>query len=160
MTARTGIGFDVHTMVKGRPLVLGGVTIPSERGPMGHSDGDVLTHAIIDAMLGAAGLGDIGTFFPSSDASYSGVASTELLQTTVSLLRDDGWQTKYVDATIVIERPKLNSFLGHIKQTISDSLALDARLVNVKATTTDGMGFTGRGEGISALSVATVEAIH
>ena len=157
MTARTGIGMDVHPLVEGRPLVLGGVTVPFARGLDGHSDGDVLVHAVIDAMLGGAGLGDIGTHFPSSDSKTKGIASSELLRQTVGTLADGGWQTLYVDATILAERPVLRPYMAQIKQSLAAFLRLDADSVNVKATTSDRLGFIGRGEGIAALAVATVD---
>lgn len=157
MTARTGIGIDVHPLVEGRPLVLGGVTVPFARGLDGHSDGDVLVHAVIDAMLGGAGLGDIGTHFPSSDRETKGIASSVLLTRTVDALADSGWQTLYVDATILAERPVLRPYMAQIKQSLAALLRLDAGSVNVKATTSDGLGSIGRGEGIAALAVATVD---
>ncbi len=157
MTARTGIGIDVHPLVEGRPLILGGVTVPFARGLDGHSDGDVLIHAVIDAMLGGAGLGDIGTHFPSSDSKTKGIASSELLIRTVDTLAGSGWQTLYVDATIVAERPVLRPHMAQIKQSLAALLRLDADSVNVKATTSDGLGSIGRGEGIAALSIATVD---
>ena len=159
MTSRSGIGIDVHPLVKDRPLVLGGVTIPFQLGLLGHSDGDVLIHAVIDALLGGAGLGDIGTHFPSGDSQYQGIASTELLRRTIELLGPHRWQTRYVDATILAERPVLRPFMPLIKQTLAASLGLDPESVNLKATTTDGLGFIGRGEGIGALAVATLEPI-
>ena len=157
MTSRSGIGYDVHPLVDERPLVLGGVTVPFEKGLAGHSDGDVLTHAVIDALLGGAGLGDIGTHFPSSHDRYRGAASTGLLRETVGLLAASGWRTAYVDATILAERPVLSPFVSRIKQSLAASLEVEPHQVNIKATTTDGLGFTGRGEGIAALAVATVE---
>jgi len=157
VTARTGIGIDVHPLVEGRPLVLGGVTVPFARGLDGHSDGDVLIHAVIDSMLGGAGLGDIGTHFPSSDSKTKGIASAELLKRTVDTLADSGWQTLYVDATILAERPVLRPCMAQIKQSLAALLRLDADSVNVKATTSDGLGFIGRGEGIAALAIATVD---
>ncbi len=157
MTARTGIGIDVHPLVEGRPLVLGGVTVPFARGLDGHSDGDVLVHAVIDAMLGGAGLEDIGTHFPSSDRETKGIASSVLLTRTVDTLADSGWQTLYVDATIVAERPVLRPHMAQIKQSLAALLRLDADSVNVKATTSDGLGSIGRGEGIAALAIATVD---
>ncbi|MCI0438472.1 MAG: 2-C-methyl-D-erythritol 2,4-cyclodiphosphate synthase [Chloroflexi bacterium] len=157
MSSRSGLGFDVHPLVEGRPLVLGGVTVPFEKGLSGHSDGDVLTHAIIDALLGAAGLDDIGTHFPSSDERYRGIASTLLLRETVEILTRHRWHATYVDATIIAERPVLRPFMGHIKQTLSAALGLDASSVNLKAKTTDRLGFIGRGEGIASMAIATVE---
>ena len=158
MTTRSGIGFDVHPLVEARPFVLGGVAIPFERGLSGHSDGDVLVHAVIDALLGGAGLGDIGTHFPSSDPRYEGVASTALLRQTLTLLEQSGWRPTYVDATILAERPVLKPFTEQIKQGLAASMDLDVGLVNIKAKTTDGLGFLGRGEGAAALAIATLES--
>ena len=160
MTVRTGIGFDVHPLVAGRPLVLGGVTIPHFSGLKGHSDGDTLTHAVIDAALGGAGLGDIGAHFPSSDASYEGIDSLVLLERTRDLIAASGWRVTYVDATIIVEEPKLSSFLMLMASNLSARLDLEPNSVNVKAKTTDGLGFTGRREGISALAVATLESVE
>ena len=157
MSTRSGIGFDVHPLVERLPLTLGGVSVPFERGLSGHSDGDVLTHAIIDALLGGAGLGDMGVHFPSSDPQYEGVASTLLLDQTVHLLTANGWQATYVDATILAERPALSPFMDQIKQSLAMHLDFDFRLLNIKAKTTDGLGFLGRGEGIAALSIVTLE---
>ena len=159
MTPRSGIGVDVHPLVSGRPLVLGGVTIPFEKGVAGHSDGDVLIHAVIDALLGGAGLGDIGTHFPSSDSQYEGIASARLLGLTLDLLSRHGWRPLYVDATILAERPALRPFMDRMRQALATSLGLDLPNVNLKATTTDGLGFVGRGEGIGSLAVATVEEL-
>lgn len=157
MISRSGIGIDVHPLVEGRPLILGGVTIPFEKGADGHSDGDVLIHAVIDAMLGGAALGDIGTHFPSSDDRFKGIASTILLGETVELLARHHWRTIFVDATILAERPVLNPFMSRIRQSLSNSLGLNIDSVNVKATTTDHLGFIGRGEGICSMAIATVE---
>ena len=160
MKARTGIGFDAHPLVEGSPLVLGGITVPFDRGLAGHSDGDVLSHAVIDALLGAAGLGDIGDHFPSGDPAYRGIASVKLLERTARLLGDHSWQATYVDATIVAQRPVLKPFITQIGRGVAVSLGLGEDMVSVKATTTDHMGFTGRGEGIAALAVATVEPVQ
>ncbi len=160
MTVRTGIGFDVHPLVSGRPLVLGGVTVPHFSGLKGHSDGDTLTHAVIDALLGGAGLGDIGTHFPSSDTSYEGVDSLVLLERTKDLIAASGWRVTYVDATIIAEEPKLSPFVTRMAKNLSANLGLEASSVNVKAKTTDGLGFTGRREGIAALAVATLESVE
>ncbi len=157
MKARTGIGLDAHPLVEARPLVLGGVTVPFDRGLDGHSDGDVLSHAVIDALLGAAGLGDIGGHFPSGDPALRGIASVRLLERTARLLGDHSWQATYVDATIVAQQPVLKPYVPEIRRGIAASLGLGEEMVSVKATTTDHMGFTGRGEGIAALAVATVE---
>ena len=139
-------------------MIVGGVEVPSDRGPLGHSDGDVLAHAIIDALLGGAGLGDIGAHFPPGDERFRGAASTDLLRTTVELLSDRGCRATYVDATVILERPVLRPYVDRIALSIAGCLGLDREMVNVKATTTDGLGFTGRGEGISAIAAATVEA--
>ena len=157
MTSRAGIGFDVHPLAKGRPLVLGGVTVPFEKGLAGHSDADVLVHAVIDALLGGAGLGDIGTHFPSSDERYRDADSTGLLRRTVEMLEENGWLASYVDATILAERPVLGPFMGQIRQGLAGSLGVDVDQVNVKAKTADSLGTIGRGEGIAALAVATIE---
>ncbi|MYD51947.1 MAG: 2-C-methyl-D-erythritol 2,4-cyclodiphosphate synthase [Dehalococcoidia bacterium] len=160
MTVRTGIGFDVHPLVAGRPLVLGGVTIPHFSGLKGHSDGDTLAHAVIDAALGGAGLGDIGTHFPSSEVRYEGVDSMVLLAHTCDLLTSAGWRVTYLDATIIAEEPKLSPYVTRMANNLSVRLGLDANSVNVKAKTTDGLGFTGRREGIAALAVATLESVE
>lgn len=159
MAIRSGIGFDVHPMVEGRPLILGGVLVPFAKGLDGHSDGDVLTHAVIDALLGGGGLGDIGTHFPSSNPKFMGVASTTLLEETVRLVATNGWQPSYVDATVLAENPPLTVFIEQIKHSFSTHLNIDARLINIKAKTTDGLGFLGRGEGIGAMSIVTLESI-
>ena len=158
MTTRSGIGFDVHPLVEARPLVLGGVTIPFEKGLAGHSDGDVLAHAIIDALLGGAGLGDIGVHFPSSDPALAGIAGPELLGRTVLLLAESGWRATYVDATIMAERPVLGPFMDQMRRGLAASLDAGGDAINLKATTTDGLGLVGRGEGIAAMAVATLEA--
>lgn len=157
MTVRSGIGVDAHPLVAGRPLVLGGVNIPFESGLAGHSDGDVLIHAVIDALLGAAAMGDIGDHFPAADPDLKGIASTILLARTADLLAAGKWRATYVDATIIAERPPLKPYLGRMKRAIADTLGLSEAEVNLKATTTDGLGFVGRGEGISALAVATAQ---
>ena len=157
MTVRSGIGVDAHPLMDGRPLVLGGVDVPFDKGLAGHSDGDVLIHAVIDALLGSAGMGDIGDHFPSADPGLKGIASTVLLARTVELLAAGKWRATYVDATIIAERPPLKPYLGHMKRSIADTLGLSEAEVNLKATTTDGLGFAGRGEGISAIAVATTQ---
>ena len=157
MTTRSGIGFDVHPLVKGRPLFLGGIEIPYERGLAGHSDGDGLIHAVIDAILGAAALGDIGTHFPPGDDRFKGIASTELLFQTLAVVEQTDWRVTFVDATILAERPILAPYMSDIRRSLAAALQLPADGVNVKATTTDGLGFLGRGEGIGTLAIATVE---
>ena len=156
---RVGTGYDVHALVEGRPLVLGGVTVPHDRGLAGSSDGDVVAHAIIDALLGAAALGDIGTHFPSDDPRYTDADSLSLLADVARLLRESGWRVANLDATIVAERPPVASHIPRMRQNIAAALQVAVDSVSIKATTTDGLGLTGRGEGIAAHAVATIEAI-
>jgi 2-C-methyl-D-erythritol 2,4-cyclodiphosphate synthase len=156
VTTTTGIGWDSHRLVPGRPLVLGGVTIPHPEGLAGHSDADVLTHAVIDALLGAAGLGDIGGHFPDTDPRYAGADSLGLLRTVLAAVGEAGWAVVHVDATVVMERPKLAPHRDAIRETLAGVLGLEPRRVNVKASTGEGMGFVGRGEGVAALAVATL----
>ena len=153
---RFGIGIDSHALAAGRPLVLGGVEIPYERGLAGHSDADVLTHAVIDALLGAAGLGDIGLLYPDTDAAYAGADSLALLADVLERLRAAGWAPAQVDTTVMMERPKLSRHRDAIRARLAGALGLREGDVNVKATTGEGMGFVGRGEGVAALAVATV----
>ena len=153
----TGLGYDCHRFVEGRRLVLGGVTIPHDHGLLGHSDADVLTHAIIDALLGAAGLGDIGQHFPDTDERYRDADSLELLRTTARLLRDAGASVIHVDATVILEHPKLASFRDAIGSALAEALGVEPAQLNVKATRGEGMGFVGRQEGAAALAVATIE---
>ena len=157
MTA--GIGYDCHQLVAGRPLIIGGVTIDHDRGLDGHSDADVLTHAIIDAMLGAAGLGDIGEHFPDTDARYKGADSLALLAATITLLQEAGLRTAHVDATVIMERPKLGPHKLAIRERLAMALGLEPGHVNVKATRGEGMGFVGREEGVATLAVVTVESL-
>ena len=152
----TGIGYDCHRFAEERPLVLGGITIDHDRGLEGHSDADVLTHAIIDAMLGACALGDIGQHFPDTDPRYRGADSIELLRATVALLAESGFQTEHVDATVVIERPKLAPVRDAMRARLAEGLGLGIEHVSVKATRGEGMGFVGREEGAAALAIATV----
>jgi|TARA_B100000315_G_scaffold237225_1_gene253770 2-C-methyl-D-erythritol 2,4-cyclodiphosphate synthase len=160
VTTRFGLGVDVHPLVDGRNLVLGGVAIPHDKGLAGHSDGDVLTHAVIDAVLGAAGLGDIGLHFPSDDQQYEGAVSVGLLTQTVAIIAEANWRVEYVDATIIAERPILRPHIADIESSLADALRTTTDSVNVKATTTDGLGFTGRGEGIAGMAVATLSNIR
>jgi 2-C-methyl-D-erythritol 2,4-cyclodiphosphate synthase len=153
---RVGIGYDVHRLAEGRPLILGGVEIDHERGLAGHSDADVLTHAVIDALLGAAALGDIGEHFPDTDPRYAGADSIELLTATVQLLASSGLEPANVDATVVIEKPKLSPHKEAIRARLAGALGLATSAVSVKATTGEGMGFVGRGEGVAALAIASV----
>ena len=156
MTDRVGIGYDVHRLAAGRPLILGGVQIAHELGLEGHSDADVLTHAVIDALLGAGALGDIGEHFPDTDAAYAGADSIGLLEATVALLAENGMRPVNVDATVVVERPKLAPHRPAIRARLAEALKLDQAAVSVKATRGEGMGFVGREEGVAALAVALV----
>jgi 2-C-methyl-D-erythritol 2,4-cyclodiphosphate synthase len=155
----TGIGYDCHRLVAGRRLILGGVELEHARGLAGHSDADVLTHAIIDAMLGACALGDIGEHFPDTDPRYRDADSIELLRATVVLLRDAGFAVAHVDATVVLERPKLAPARDAMRARLAAALELDVGHVSVKATRGEGMGYVGREEGVAALAVATVRAV-
>jgi 2-C-methyl-D-erythritol 2,4-cyclodiphosphate synthase len=156
MSTTTGIGYDCHRLVSGRPLVIGGVRIEHDRGLEGHSDADVLTHAIIDAMLGACALGDIGEHFPDTDPRYQDANSLELLKATVKLLGEAGFGVRHVDATVVLEQPKLSPVRAQIRAKLAEALSLEPAHVSVKATRGEGMGWVGRGEGVAALAVATV----
>jgi 2-C-methyl-D-erythritol 2,4-cyclodiphosphate synthase len=153
---RTGLGLDTHAFAAGRPLILGGVDIPHDQGLAGHSDADVLTHAVIDALLGAAGLGDIGQHFPDTDPQFKDADSMRLLRTVVAELGERGLAIGNVDATVMLERPKLAPHREAIRAALADALGLPADAVNVKATTGEAMGFVGRGEGAAAMAVATV----
>jgi 2-C-methyl-D-erythritol 2,4-cyclodiphosphate synthase len=154
---RTGTGYDVHRLVEGRKLVIGGVDIPSERGLLGHSDADVLLHAICDALLGAAGLGDIGRHFPDTAPKYKGISSLSLLAEVHRLLTEGGFRVNNIDATIVAEQPKMAAYIPAMVANIATTVKADRSAVNVKATTTEGLGFAGRGEGIAAYAVCTIE---
>ena len=151
---RIGIGYDVHRLVEGRPLILGGVTIPSEVGLLGHSDADVLTHALIDALLGAAALGDIGQHFPDTDEAWRGADSLALLRAVVSKVGEAGWGVGNVDAVVVLQRPKLRPYVGAMRARLAEALEVEVDAVSVKATTGEGMGFVGREEGAAAHAVA------
>jgi len=150
---KAGTGFDVHALVEGRPLVLGGITLPYEKGLMGHSDADVLTHAIMDALLGAAGLGDIGRHFPDTDQAYKGISSITLLKKVVALLDEKGLQLANLDATIIAERPKMAPFHDAMIQKLANALECDKEQINIKATTTEKLGIPGREEGIAAEAI-------
>jgi 2-C-methyl-D-erythritol 2,4-cyclodiphosphate synthase len=156
---RTGLGYDSHRLAAGRPLVLGGVEIASDVGLDGHSDADVLTHAVIDAVLGAAGLGDIGQHFPDTDPQFAGADSIELLRTVVGRVVREGMRIGNVDATVVIERPKLAPHRRAMEARLAGALGVGEGAVNVKATTGELVGFVGRGEGAAALAVATLEVL-
>jgi 2-C-methyl-D-erythritol 2,4-cyclodiphosphate synthase len=156
MSVRTGIGWDSHKLVDGRPLILGGVTIPYDKGLLGHSDADVLTHAIIDALLGAASLDDIGALFPDTDAAYEDADSLALLRDVVGRVGGAGLAIEHVDSTVIMERPKLSPHRAAIRAALAQALGVDPGQVNVKASTGEGLGFVGRGEGVAALAVATL----
>ena len=156
MQFRVGTGFDVHALVENRPLILAGVRIPYEKGLLGHSDADVALHALMDALLGAAGKGDIGKHFPDTDAEYEGADSRRLLRVVVEMLRKDGWQVNNADVTIIAQRPKLAPFIAAMRELVANDLGIGKDAVNVKATTTEKLGFTGRGEGIAAEAVASI----
>lgn len=153
---RIGHGYDVHRLTAGRPLILGGVTVPSGVGLDGHSDADVLTHAIIDALLGAAALGDIGSHFPDTDAEWKGADSIALLRTVVARLADAGFRIGNVDATVCLQLPKLRPHIDAMRDTLAAALSIDVDRMSVKATTGEGMGFVGTGEGASAHAVALI----
>ncbi len=156
---RVGIGYDVHAFAPpeaGRPLMLGGVAIPHDRGLAGHSDADVLLHAVVDALLGAAALGDIGTYFPSSDARWQGASSTDFLAQTVALLAGAGWRIENVDATVVMETPRLGPHVAAIRAALAVTLNVAVECVSVKGKTTDRLGFTGRAEGVACYAVALI----
>ena len=156
---RFGMGYDVHRLVEGRKLILGGVDVPYEKGLLGHSDADVLLHAVSDAILGAAALGDIGTHFPDRDERFKGADSGKLLEEVVRLVRAEGYAIGNVDATIVAQAPKLLPHIPRMRENIARMLGVAVRDVNVKATTEERLGFTGRGEGMSAYAVAGIERI-
>jgi 2-C-methyl-D-erythritol 2,4-cyclodiphosphate synthase len=160
MAFRVGTGYDVHAFAPaeaGRPFIIGGVAIPHDRGLAGHSDADVLIHALVDALLGAAALGDIGTHFPSSDARWHDVPSTAFLTYTVDLLRRHGWRVVNADATVVAEQPRLSLHIAAMRDHLARALGLDVSQVSVKSKTTDGLGFIGRQEGIACHAVALIE---
>ena len=154
---RIGHGYDVHRLVEGRRLILGGVEIPWEKGLLGHSDADVLTHALMDALLGAAALGDIGQLFPDKDPAYEGADSIGLLREVARILRENGWQPGNVDITVIAQRPKLAPHIPAMRRILAEAMGIDLSQVSVKATTEEGLGFTGTGEGIAAHAVALVE---
>ena len=156
---RTGMGVDSHRFAAGRPLILGGIDIPHEEGLAGHSDADVLTHAVIDALLGAAGMGDIGQHFPDTDPSFKDADSLELLRTVMVFLEQLDFRVLHVDMTVMMERPKLSPYRETIRASLADAIGVDSSHVNVKATTGEGMGFVGRGEGVAAMAIATVERV-
>jgi 2-C-methyl-D-erythritol 2,4-cyclodiphosphate synthase len=155
---RIGIGYDSHRLVGGRKLILGGVDIPFEKGLQGHSDADVLCHAIIDSLLGALGLGDIGRHFPDTDNQWKGVSSIELLARTVTLMTDKGFDFAWIDSVIIAEKPKLGPYIKMMKENIAKS-GISSDIINIKATSNEGMGFIGRGEGIAAQAVCLLKPV-
>lgn len=157
---RVGHGYDVHRLVQGRALVLGGVTVPFDRGLLGHSDADVLTHAVMDALLGAAALGDVGKLFPDSNPAYAGADSVLLLRRVTAALAEGGFAPVNVDATVLAQAPKLAPYIPDMRRILAEAMGLDASRVSVKATTEEGLGFTGSGEGIAAHAVALIEKTH
>lgn len=151
------MGYDVHKLVEGRKLIVGGVEIPFEKGLLGHSDADVLLHAVMDALLGAAALGDIGKHFPDTDPQYRGISSMRLLEHVGRLLEEKGYLIENIDATIIAQRPKMRPHIDAMRQNIADALRLDVDQINVKATTEEGLGFTGAEQGISSQAICAIE---
>ena len=156
---RVGMGYDVHRLVEDRDLILGGVKIPYEKGLLGHSDADVLLHAIMDALLGAAALGDIGKHFPDTDPQYKGISSIRLLENVGQLIEDGMYVIGNIDATIIAQRPKMSPHIEIMRQNVAKALHIEVDQINIKATTEEGLGFTGSGEGISAQAIACLETI-
>lgn len=154
---RIGMGYDVHKLTEGRELILGGVKIPYEKGLLGHSDADVLIHAVMDALLGAAAMGDIGKHFPDTDPAYKGISSVKLLKHVGELLEEQLYIVSNIDATIIAQRPKMAPYIEEMRTNIAEALHLETSQVNIKATTEEGLGFTGSGEGISAQAAACLE---
>lgn len=154
---RVGMGYDVHRLTEDRKMILGGVEIPYEKGLLGHSDADVLVHAVMDALLGAAALGDIGKHFPDTDPKYKGISSIRLLKHVGALLDENGYMIENIDATIIAQRPKMRPYIDTMRQNIADALCIEVDQVNVKATTEEGLGFTGEGEGISSQAICAIE---
>ena len=156
---RIGTGYDVHRLVEGRKLILGGVEIPYEKGLLGHSDADVLAHAVMDAVLGAAALGDIGKHFPDTDDKYKGASSIELMVRVREILSEEGYRVVNIDSTVIAQRPKLAAYLEEMRRNMAGALEIDPGKVSVKATTEEGLGFTGAGEGIAAQAVCLIEEV-
>jgi len=157
---RIGFGYDVHALTKGRKLILGGVDIPYEFGLLGHSDADVLVHAVMDALLGAAALGDIGKHFPDTDEKYFGISSILLLEKVSEILKENGYKVGNIDATVAAQAPKLAPFIEEMRENIAKALMVDSGLISVKATTTEKLGFEGRKEGISAYCVCLIDSVE
>lgn len=157
---RVGMGYDVHRLVEGRDLILGGVHIPYEKGLLGHSDADVLLHAVMDALLGAAALGDIGLHFPDTDPAYEGASSISLLEHVGALLEEECYIIENIDATIIAQKPKMRDYIDAMRENIAAALGIEPGQVNVKATTEEGLGFTGDGSGIAAQAVCSISSIY
>ena len=157
---RVGMGYDVHRLVEDRPLILGGVEIPYEKGLLGHSDADVLLHAIMDALLGAAALGDIGKHFPDTDAAYKGASSIKLLEHVGKLLEEKCYMIDNIDATIIAQKPKMRDYIDTMRKNVADTLGIELDQVNIKATTEEGLGFTGSGEGISSQAICSISSYY
>lgn len=156
---RVGMGYDVHKLTEGRKLILGGVDIPWEKGLLGHSDADVLIHAIMDALLGAAALGDIGKHFPDTDPAYKGISSVKLLVHVAGLLKENGYAVGNIDATIIAQKPKMAPHIPQMRKNMAEALGITESKINVKATTEEGLGFTGSGEGISSQAICLLTEI-
>ena len=154
---RIGVGYDVHRLVEGRDLIIGGVKIPYEKGLLGHSDADVLLHAIMDSLLGASALGDIGKHFPDTDEKFKGISSIKLLEEVGKLLLSNGYSINNIDSSIIAQKPKMAPFIQQMRENIANALNIDLMQINVKATTEEGLGFTGNGEGISSQSICLLE---
>lgn len=157
---RVGMGYDVHKLTENRDLILGGVKIPWEKGLLGHSDADVLIHAVMDALLGAAALGDIGKHFPDTDPAYKGISSVKLLIHVAELLREHGYEVGNIDATIIAQKPKMAPHIPQMRKNMADALGISESKINVKATTEEGLGFTGKGEGISSQAICLLTEIQ
>ena len=157
MKIRVGQGYDVHRWVEGRPCILGGVEIPSEKGPLGHSDADVVCHVLCDALLGAANMRNIGYHFSDKDPVWKGVASTLLLKKVMEMIREAGWELANADVTVILDQPKLNPIIPAIKDNLASVMGVEVDQISVKATTSEGLGFVGRAEGISAMAVALIQ---
>jgi 2-C-methyl-D-erythritol 2,4-cyclodiphosphate synthase len=157
MKIRVGQGYDVHRWVEGRPCILGGVEIPSDKGPLGHSDADVVCHVLCDALLGAANMRNIGYHFSDKDAMWKGVASTLLLKKVMEMIREAGWELANADVTVILDQPKLNPIIPAIKDNLALVMGVEVDQISVKATTSEGLGFVGRSEGISAMAVALIQ---
>lgn len=157
---RIGMGYDVHKLVEGRELILGGVNIPWEKGLLGHSDADVLIHAVMDALLGAAALGDIGRHFPDTDPAYKGISSIVLLQHVAVLLKENGFAVVNIDATVIAQKPKMAPHIPRMTENMAEALGIEQSRLNIKATTEEGLGFTGRGEGIASQAICLLEDIR